>query len=264
MGLLNFFPGIDILFMHTRPHSIATAITMALFRQYYHLHPFLLPFIQKLTKTRSYWDWTLDWEDLRSAPIWSPTLGFGGDGDLNSPETVGHGRCVTDGAFAHLKPLFYASHYQPHCLSRGFSEFSGRDARPEAVEEIMKQNEYEKFFLAVENGPHNVVPVGVRGDFYSFTAPYGLSAGLILKLTGLMCSPADPVFFLHHAQLDRLWWLWQQRDIPRRLSEYHGRASTNGTIGATLQDVLTLKGLMSDISVSDIMDTEGGYLCYRY
>jgi hypothetical protein len=37
----------------------------------------------------------------------------------------------------------------------------------------MASTDYETFFLATENGPHNTIPNGIRGDFYSFTAPYG-------------------------------------------------------------------------------------------
>lgn len=74
----------------------------------------------------------------------------------------------------------------------------------------------------------------------------------------------DPLFFLHHAQLDRLWWMWQQRDLPRRLTEYYGPTGMNSSEKATLQDILSLGGLVDDVLVADIMDTEGGYLCYRY
>ena len=35
-------------------------------------------------------------------------------------------------------------------------------------------------------------------------------------------SPGDPLFFLHHAWLDRLWWLWQSKDLPARLKEITG------------------------------------------
>ena len=31
----------------------------------------------------------------------------------------------------------------------------------------------------------------------------------------------DPIFYLHHAQLDRLWWIWQQ-DKLERAHEYGG------------------------------------------
>lgn len=120
-----------------------------------------------------YWDWTLDWEDVVNSPIFSTTSGFGGNGDPKAPGSVGDGHCVTEGPFAHLKPLFYGPYDQPHCLSRGFTDFSGQSISPAAVEEIMASENYKNFFLSTENGPHNAIPNGVKGDFYSFTAPYG-------------------------------------------------------------------------------------------
>ena len=91
-----------------------------------------------------------------------------------------------DGPFAGQVALFYGTRYDPHCLSRGFGngdkegEFSGIGVRPEVVENILKQDSYEKFFLDFENGPHSVIPNGVRGDFFSFTAPYGMYLILVL------------------------------------------------------------------------------------
>jgi tyrosinase len=41
------------------------------------------------------------------------------------------------------------------------------------VQDILSIPDYEAFFLAVENGPHNIAPLGIKGDFDSFTAPYG-------------------------------------------------------------------------------------------
>jgi len=35
-------------------------------------------------------------------------------------------------------------------------------------------------------------------------------------------SPGDPIFFLHHAWLDRLWWTWQSQDPANRLNEIGG------------------------------------------
>ncbi len=35
-------------------------------------------------------------------------------------------------------------------------------------------------------------------------------------------SPGDPLFYLHHTWLDRLWWLWQAEDPSERLSEVKG------------------------------------------
>jgi tyrosinase len=37
-----------------------------------------------------------------------------------------------------------------------------------------------------------------------------------------IASPGDPLFYLHHAWLDKLWADWQAMDLPRRLTEMGG------------------------------------------
>ena len=125
-----------------------------------------------------YWDWTLDWKDFRQSPVFNSQTGFGGDGGVDAPRSVGEGRCVTDGPFADLKLLYSNMRYRPHCLSRGFP--SDRELarwtsylRPEAVQKIMALTEYKYFFLGLEDGPHLSIPYSIRGDFYRFTAPNG-------------------------------------------------------------------------------------------
>lgn len=82
----------------------------------------------------------------------------------------------------------------------------------------------------------------------------------------------DPVFYLHHTQIDRLWWIWQQKDPEQRLYEYHGpnlsqghkHADSVGGSTASLNDVLPYEPLSRNITVRDIMSTETQRLCYRY
>src|SRR5687768_17406230 len=33
-----------------------------------------------------------------------------------------------------------------------------------------------------------------------------------------MVSPGDPIFYFHHAALDRLWWIWQMQDPDTRIN----------------------------------------------
>src|SRR3569833_3369934 len=35
-------------------------------------------------------------------------------------------------------------------------------------------------------------------------------------------SPGDPIFWLHHTYLDKLWWQWQARDLGSRLTDMTG------------------------------------------
>ncbi|OHW95205.1 tyrosinase central domain containing protein [Colletotrichum incanum] len=190
-----------------------------------------------------FWDWSLDWDDITNSPIFDSKLGFGGDGDPEAPEHKG-AHCVTDLPFKDLTPQWYGTTYDPHCLARSFNEdWYAHYMNPEALEKVMAATSYEDFFLALEMGPHDIIPLGIRGDFTSFTAPN------------------DPIFYLHHAQLDRVWWLWQMRDKKNRVHDYGG-AGDRGNVSLT--DTLPLAGLEKDVTVADIMDTERGEMCYRY
>ncbi|GKT43545.1 tyrosinase ustQ [Colletotrichum spaethianum] len=191
----------------------------------------------------SFWDWSLDWDDITNSPVFDSKLGFGGDGDPKAPEHES-AHCVTDLPFKNLRPQWYGSMYDPHCLARSFNEdWYAHYMNPEALEKVMAATSYEEFFLALEMGPHDIIPLGIRGDFSSFTAPN------------------DPIFYLHHAQLDRVWWLWQMRDKKNRVHDYGG---TGDRGNVSLTDTLPLAGLDKDVTVADIMDTERGELCYRY
>lgn len=35
-------------------------------------------------------------------------------------------------------------------------------------------------------------------------------------------SPGDPLFYMHHTWIDRLWWKWQAQGLPARLEEIGG------------------------------------------
>ncbi|KAK8041678.1 hypothetical protein PG993_006201, partial [Apiospora rasikravindrae] len=229
-----------------------------------------------LTSTSlSYWDWTLDSANLSLSPVWDPDSGFGGNGkatttsvhthDHEDDENVQH--CVQDGPFADTTRPWKAlssghSHdvtLEPHCLSRRFLEPGDkllptvhRLISPERVEKTLSQPDYVAFFADFEGRPHNAIPQFIKGDFLTFTAPN------------------DPVFWLHHTQVDRLWALWQQRNPDKRLKEYGGPSldfrhhHEEEDAGSFMTDVLPMAGLGDDPRVEDVMDTAGGLLCYRY
>lgn len=76
-------------------------------------------------------------------------------------------------------------------------------------------------------------------------------------------STTDPVFFLHHAQLDRLWWKWQQMS-PERKWKYDGVATVDSSELASTTNSLGLGELAPGVQVADIMDTNNRQLCYMY
>jgi tyrosinase len=62
----------------------------------------------------------------------------------------------------------------------------------------MAQTTFTAFTDHLENGPHGEVHVEV-----------GTVNGVREAMADIRVSPADPIFWLHHAQIDRLWSLWQ-------------------------------------------------------
>ena len=74
----------------------------------------------------------------------------------------------------------------------------------------------------------------------------------------------DPVFFLHHTNLDRLWAQWQQTDPAKRLNAYDGKTNGNSVEPAQLSDMLDMDGLSRNLMVQDVMETQGGQFCYKY
>ncbi|KAH8689854.1 monooxygenase [Talaromyces proteolyticus] len=181
--------------------------------------------------------------NLTNSSIWNGSTGF---------VTVGDGRCVTDGPFSGLRPVLYNHTYSQHCLLRGFRDGSkaGRlpstPFSPESVGGLLREPTCEKFVRQIEFSVHNIMHLSIAGDFLALTAAN------------------DPIFFVHHAQLDRLWWQWQQENLGKRVQEYHGEHMFNSTRKVSLSDMTMVGGLAEDIPVSKVMNTKDGFLCYRY
>jgi tyrosinase len=75
---------------------------------------------------------------------------------------------------------------------------------------------------------------------------------------------ADPIFYLHHTQLDRLWYIWQHRDPGARLMAYSGHNQRHSMEMAKLSDKIKMQGWALEVEVIEVMSTEGDMLCYRY
>lgn len=80
----------------------------------------------------------------------------------------------------------------------------------------------------------------------------------------------DPIFYLHHANMDRVWWSWQVQKPERRLEEisgpiveldYDNEQAGNITLDTPIHVGSTVN---VTVRVRDVMDIEAGYLCYTY
>lgn len=84
-----------------------------------------------------------------------------------------------------------------------------------------------------------------------------------------LTSSSDPLFYIHHAFVDRSWWKWQSAKPCERLYQLGGPSKQQSFQGeeipeTTLDHVLTLYGIRPNATVRDVMDIKGGFLCYEY
>lgn len=91
-------------------------------------------------------------------------------------------------------------------------------------------------------------------------------------------SPADPTFFLHHSYLDRVWWNWQSANSGEHMFDISGDAynvtyldeidytgtAINASAVTTLDYVINVDDILSDVTIYEIMNIQGGVLCYAY
>ncbi|KAI1071786.1 hypothetical protein LB507_005468 [Fusarium sp. FIESC RH6] len=209
-----------------------------------------------------YWEWTLDAGNVPKSAIWDAKTGFGGNGSPNRTERTWGGRsfrkCVDDGPFKDFYPAYVVGDYDPHRLSRSWNDGSmnvgnmlSDNYAKEAVDKVQKSDNYNNYRYDLESGPHGAVHASIGGDMSPNT------------------SPNDPIFFLHHAQIDRLWWLWQEESPETRYTEFSGYKTQDKFDGSTpppasLDDILLMNGLAKDLKVKELMTTKSSLLCYTY
>ena len=181
------------------------------------------------------------------------------------------GGCVITGPFANITVAFgpvspdinagllnnpHNLDYKPHCLRRDLSPtFVGPTLTADKVRTLLESPNITVFndvlgggFRSLHGAGHN----GVGGDMIDF-----------------FTSPGDPIFYLHHAQIDRLWTLWQQLEPETRQYALSG----TGTVAnyppspvSQLNDSINLGKLSpgGPRPIRDFMSTVQGPLCYDY
>lgn len=77
---------------------------------------------------------------------------------------------------------------------------------------------------------------------------------------------SEPYFYLHHAQIDRIYWIWQNQDLEARQNAIAGNVVLDDTSSAntTLQDIIELGVNAEGIEIADAMSTLAGPFCYIY
>ena len=144
------------------------------------------------------------------------------------PPTTGGG-CIATGPFANwtanlgnvgwLTAEVGPDHglgYNPRCVRRDISlNTSQTEMKPSQVLKALDAGDsFEAFDKVVE-------------------AADGVHSGGHATIGGLQsdawASPGDPMFYLHHAQVDRIWTVWQGLNAARRVKQVYGTATAHNS-----------------------------------
>ncbi|KAI0839162.1 Di-copper centre-containing protein [Hypoxylon sp. FL0890] len=229
------------------------------------------------TGAMPYWEWGLDAASVEKSPIFDGSeTSMGSNGaKVNSsfaffPGGSGGG-CVTHGPFVNYTVNFGPNTardplaYNPRCLKRDLntqicSQWASIRNTTETILESPDialfqanvQGDFRwaaarKWGFAVHGGGHFSIAGDPGGDFYF--------------------SPLEPVFYLHHGQIDRMYFIWQNLDWEQRqtmagtITMMNMPASRNGT----LDDVLDIRPVGGTFKYRELLDTVGASpFCFVY
>ncbi|RDW58940.1 tyrosinase family protein [Aspergillus mulundensis] len=236
-----------------------------------------------------YWSWPKYADDPLNSPIFDGSeYSMSGDGSYiphegptAAPGIVlepGHGGgCVTSGPFknftANLGPLAVTLlvpgldvqngtglDYNPRCLRRDINVDAASYTKIDNVLDLFNrstiadfqsrlQGDFANGYLGVHSGGHYTISGDPAGDFFA--------------------SPGDPVFYLHHSAIDRVFWTWQNLAPRERTFVVEGPTILPGLgienpANATLDDVQYFDVLAEDRTIRELLDTTSGPFCYIY
>ncbi len=237
----------DLIVAHIlqTPFVHASGLFLPFHRHLVHLFEEVLRKECAYTGPLPYWDWSLAWKTASSTTLFdSSESSMGGNGEFVPgrngtaivlpggdvkviPPATGGG-CVKSGPFAEgkwevrLGPVGYHPQgpdgglgYNPRCLTRDLNPDFAWGTRPSAVVDILEGCDTLGCFVQELDAPGGV-PGGLHASGHW---QVGLNA------LDVFASPSDPVFWLHHAQIDRIWTMWQGQDLDRRTWEVWGTST---------------------------------------
>lgn len=155
------------------------------------------------------------------------------------------GRCISNGQFANLAlNIGPGTGNQVHCLARNGDDAKTANCNSGYVNQCNSWADYDNMRSCSEGGPHAWGHNGI---------------GAVMQ--DVYASPADPVFWLHHAFIDRNFRIWQNANSAR-LNSINGNDVSGRAIN--MDTTINVYDFRPTVRIRDIMDTTATTLCYRY
>ncbi|KAI1366276.1 hypothetical protein F5Y08DRAFT_351744 [Xylaria arbuscula] len=288
-GPKSMFDSFGVLHYYMTPAIHNSAYFLLFHRLYIWTYEQKLREVCGYTGSFPYWEWGLDAGGVEKSPIFDGSetsmgsngakvngtgggiggfpgggFGFGGGGS--------GGGCVTAGPFKNYIVNFGPNTarnplaYNPRCLKRDLNTFlcATYASLRNTTETILQSPTVEafqsnvqgdfrfpaarKWSLAVHGGGHFTIAGDPGSDFYF--------------------SPLEPVFYLHHGNIDKMYWIWQQLDWANRQTMFGTITMMNQppSRNGTLDDVVDINPVLEEtFTYRQLLDTVGGTpFCFVY
>ncbi|KAI5859643.1 Di-copper centre-containing protein [Durotheca rogersii] len=277
-GPKSMFDSFGVLHYYLTPYVHNSAYFLLFHRLYIWTYEEKLRTLCGYTGAFPYWEWGLDAGGVEKSPVFDGSeTSMGSNGEyVENPGNPFFGRgtgggCVKEGPFKNYTVNFGPNTSRtplvpnPRCLKRDLNTqicaqwASLRNTTETIIEspdialfQANLQGDYRwpearKWGFAVHGGGHFSIGGDPGGDFYF--------------------SPLEPAFYLHHGQIDRMYFIWQNLD-------WENRQTMAGTItmmdmppsrNGTLDDVLDIKPVGGSYTFRQLLDTVGGSpFCFVY
>ncbi|KAK3389873.1 hypothetical protein B0H63DRAFT_105026 [Podospora didyma] len=233
-----------------------------------------------------YWEWGLDCGKMDKSPVFDGTeYSLGGNGEfvkghraaIGGAKPGSGGGCVKTGPFANrtvnLGPTpgiggdSVALKYNPRCLKRDLNDdVCSKMASLRNTTDLILASSTIAVFQAGSQGE------GVTGT-NNKNFGMGVHVGGHYAISGdpgsdFHFSALEPGFYLHHGNLDRLHFIWQNLDWEKRKDAISGTGTMYNSPpspNSKLTDNMGFEPLHRNITIAAAMDTVGGTpLCYVY
>ncbi|GKT47800.1 tyrosinase-like protein orsC [Colletotrichum spaethianum] len=243
-----------------------------------------------------YWEWGLDVKNPAASPVFDGSeTSLGSDGEFvphdgfqlrqpfsNNLITLKPGTgggCIKSGPFKdmriHIGPAALAQYGSekpfnvsnplqdlPRCLKRDLNKDVATrfNSFRNTTMLVLEQTTIEKFSSLLQ------------GDDRFFPNTLGIHGGGHFIIGGdpgadATIAPGDPAFWLNQAQVDRVYWIWQNLDFKNRQGVFgtmtlqDNPKSPNGSV----EDTVDLTPINSPVKIKNLMNTASGApLCYMY
>ncbi|KAI0201444.1 Di-copper centre-containing protein [Astrocystis sublimbata] len=233
------------------------------------------------TGAQPYWDWGRWAADPEKSPIFDGSdTSMSGNGEKTTHQTFmvpngNGGGCITSGPFKNMtvnlgpvspaispapptNPRRDGLGYNPRCLRRDVNNYlSSRYTRTQDIVNLINNSKTIAAFQNTMQAAGGTLGVHAAGHYTTAGDPAG----------DFYVSPGDPVFYLHHAMIDRTWTIWQAQDLQNRMKVVAGGRSMMGFGGAVgaLTDEVNLHSVASKpYTIGDLVSITDGPFCYTY